>query len=311
MSEQWVATRFGGPEALELRTVELPPPQTGEVTIEVRAAGMNPVDYKHLRAGGDPSVLPLPIGEEVAGVISAIGPDTPIATGSGSVGDAVIGFRVRGGYSSALTTRADNFFAKPDSLDYPQAANLMLAGTTASEMLHVTGVQQGDTVLLHGAAGAVGVSVLQQARLLGITVIGTADAANFDAVRGYGGIPVPYGPGLEGRVRKLAPEGIKAAFDAVGTTEAIDVSEALVADRRRIVTIAAHDRAQSDGLIWIMASIPASNEYRNSQRIHLLQLTAPGKLEVPVGATYPFERAREAVEALMGRHPYGKLALIV
>lgn len=141
-------------------------------------------------------------------------------------------------------------------------------------------------------------------------MIGTADARDFDKVSRYGGVPVQYGPGLEDRIRDLASDGIVAALDAVGTTEAIDVSEALVADRKRIVTIAAPERAESDGILWIMASIPASNEFRNAQRHRLIRLAAEGKLEVPIGATYPLDLAPEAMAALMGHHPYGKLALI-
>jgi NADPH:quinone reductase len=310
MAFRWVATRFGGPEVLEMQSVALAPPQPGEVNIEVRAAGMNPVDYKRFKPGGDPSVLPLPVGDEVAGVVTAIGPDTQLASGGGVIGDEVMAFRVKGGYASALSAKAEDVFAKPDTLTFAEAANLLLVATTASEMLHVTKVKRGDTVLLHGAAGAVGSDVLQQARLLGVKVIGTADRKDFDAVAGYGGVPVQYGPGLEQRVRGLATQGIVAALDAVGTKEAIDVSEDLVADRDRIVTIANPERAASDGLRYIVSSLPASTEYRDSQRGHLIRLAAEGQLEVPIGATYPLEKAPEAVAALMGDRPYGKLALL-
>ena len=307
---QWVATRFGGPEVLEMRNVDLAPPRPGEVTIEVRAAGMNPVDFKHFMPGGDPNVLPLRIGDEVAGIITAMGPDTQLATGGGLVGDEVVAFRVKGGYASDLTARAEDVFAKPAKLSFPEAANLLLVGTTASEMLHASKVVRGETILLHGAAGGVGVAVLQQARLLGATVIGTADAKNFHHVSRYGGVPVQYGRGLERRVRALAPGGVVAALDAVGSTEAIDVSEALVSNRDRIITIANRDRAESDGLRWIGSVIPASEEYRKSQRLRLLHLAAEGHLEVPIGASYPLTKGPEAIAALMSAHPYGKIALV-
>jgi NADPH:quinone reductase len=89
------------------------------------------------------------------------------------------------------------------------------------------------------------------------------------------------------------------------------VSEALVKDRNRIATIAAPDRAASDGLRWIVSSIPASTEYRNAQRGRLIGLAADGLLGVPIGLTFPLDKAPEAVAALMGDHPYGKLALVV
>ena len=117
-----------------------------------------------------------------------------------------------GGCPTVLTNRSENaererlhlsanlVFAKPTKLSFPEAANLLLVGTTAAEMLHVTAVGTDDVVLLHGAAGAVGTSALQQARLIGATVIGTASKANFDEVARFGGVPVDYGPGLEERV---------------------------------------------------------------------------------------------------------------
>jgi NADPH2:quinone reductase len=310
VATQWVATDFGGPEVLQQRTVDLGPPGCGEVTVEVRAAGMNPADYKHIGPGQDRNLLPLTLGHEVAGILSALGPDTGLASGGGAIGYEVVAFQILGGYASAVTVNASDVFAKPPGLDFPQAANLLLAGTTASEMLHVTNVSREDVILLHGAAGAVGASALQQARLLGATVIGTAAPDNFAAVRRYGGIPVEYGPGLEARVRAAASGKVTVALDTTGSDEAIDVSLAVVANRGRIVTTAAFQRAKADGLVSIGASNPASGPYRASQRGRLLQLAADGHLEVPVGATYPLDDAPAALRALMGRHPFGKLALV-
>jgi NADPH:quinone reductase-like Zn-dependent oxidoreductase len=271
---------------------------------------MNTADFKHIGPGQDPSLLPLTLGYEVAGVVTALGPNTVLASGEGAVGDEVVAFQIMGGYTSALNVSAADVFAKPAGLGFPHAANLLLVGTTASEMLHATDVTSGDVVLLHGAAGAVGTSALQQARLLGARVIGTARPENFEQVRLYGATPVEYGPGLEDRVRIAAPEGITAALDTVGSDEAIDVSLALVGDRKRIVTIAAFDRANKDGIMVLGASNPASAPYRESQRAQLLELAGEGKLEVPIAATYSMEDAPAALAALMGRHPYGKLALV-
>src|SRR5690606_15062769 len=123
-----------------------------------------------------------------------------------------------------------------------------------------------ETILLHGASGAVGVSVLQQAALRGIRVIGTASRARFDEVRRFGGEPVEYGDGLAERVREIAEGSIAAALDAVGTDEALDVSRELVADRTRIVTSAAAARAQTDGFEWIVGSQPESALFRDEVR---------------------------------------------
>jgi NADPH:quinone reductase len=162
-ARRWIAKGFGGPEVLEEIRVDLPDPGPGEVTLEVRAAGMNPADYKHFRPGQDPKLLPLTIGSEAAGVIAALGPDTEIASGGGDIGDEVVAFRVSDGYSSALNSAAGDVFAKPRPLTFSQAANLLLVGTTAAETLNVVGVAERETVLVHGAAGGVGSSVVQQA----------------------------------------------------------------------------------------------------------------------------------------------------
>lgn len=188
-ASKWVATGFGGPEVLALIETDVPEPGPGEVTIEVRAAGVNPADYKHFAAGQDPALLPLAVGFEVAGVVSALGPGTGLASGGGAAGDEVVASLVTGGYASALTVPAADVFARPAPLSFAQAANLLLVGTTAAEMLEVTGVRPGDTILVHGAAGAVGASVLQQARALGARVVGTAVEADFGLVRTFGAQP--------------------------------------------------------------------------------------------------------------------------
>ena len=310
MATQWQATDFGGPEVLKQVTIDLGRPKRGEVTIEVHAAGINPADYKHFAAGQDRSLLPLAVGYEASGVISTIGPGTEIATGGGAVGDEVAAFPIMGAYASHVTVKAPDVFAKPANLTFPEAANLLLVGTTASEMLHVSGVRAGDVVLLQGAAGAVGTSALQQARRLGATVIGTTAKANFDAVARFGGVPVEYGPGLEERVRAAAPGPVTAALDTVGSDEAVDISLAMVADRKRVVTIAAPHRAKSDGLQWIGGSNPKSGPYRASRRAQVLEMAAHGAITVPIAMTFSINDAPSAVAALMGPHPSGKLALV-
>src|SRR5580658_4765163 len=147
---QWIATDFGGPEVLQLREVDVPPPGPGEVTIGTRASGMNPADYKHFGPGQDHHLLPLTVGYEAAGVITAVGPGTSIATGGGAVGDEVIAFQILGGYSSALNVRASDVFAKPGTLDFAQAANLLLASTTAAELLATAGVDERDPAAARG-----------------------------------------------------------------------------------------------------------------------------------------------------------------
>jgi NADPH:quinone reductase len=309
VARKWVAVDFGGPEVLRDIEVDVPDPGRGQVTIGVRACGMNPADAKHIAPGQDPKLLPLSLGFEVAGVVTALGPDTQLASGRGAVGDEVVA-EVPGGYATAVTTSASGVFAKPSTLSFPEAANLLLVGTTAADLLHTSGAKQGETVLLHGAAGAVGVSVLQQARLMGVRVVGTASQANFDFVRRFGAVPVEYGPGLLDRVRAAAPEGIAAALDTVGSQEAGDVSLALVADRKRVVTIAAAPRAKADGYVFVGASNPASGPFRARARSRILKFAQDGGLVVPMAETFKFADAPAALAALTSPHPPGKLALV-
>ena len=269
---------------------------------------MNPADAKHVATGaGD---FPRAIGYEVAGVVTAVGPGAEIGSGPVAVGDEVLAFRISGGWATEVTVPAQDVFAKPSSLSFGEAANLLLAGTTAAEMLHVVGVARGDTILVHGASGAVGVSVLQQAAWIGARVIGTASPSNHDVVRRFGGEPVAYGDGLEERVRAAAPDGVAAALDCVGTEEAVAVSLSLVADRGRIVTIAAADRAREEGFLAIAGARPASREFRASVRAELVRRAGAGELVVPVARSFPLADALAATELLMGQHPGGKLVLV-
>ena len=311
-ARQILAPRFGGPEVLEVVDIEVPPAGPGEVTIEVRAVGLNPADYKGFsgKTNPDPAQLPIRPGFEVAGVVSAIGADTELASGGGAVGDAVLAFRISGGYASFVTVPAKNVFAMPRALTFPAAANLLLAATTAADMLDAVQAAEGDTLLVHGASGAVGVSLLQQARLLGAHVIGTAAERRFEVVRDFGAQPVEYGPGLADRVRALAPGGVAAALDTVGTDEAVDVSLELVADHDRIVTIAAFQRAQRDGILFRGGGNPDSVRFRNAVRQRLVDLAASGDLVVPVAQTFPLAKAGEALTLLAQGHAGGKLALI-
>lgn len=314
MAMRWVAPAWGAPAEWRFEEYQPLSPGPGEVTIRVRAAGVNPADAKHVAAPRPGVELPVPIGYEVSGVLTAVGPDTEIVTGAASVGDEVIAFRVRGGYATELTVPAQKVLRKPSTLSHAEAANLLLAGTTAAEMLHITGAEAGHTLLLHGASGAVGLSLLQQAALRGIRVIGTASPARFDAVRRYGGIPVAYGPGLTTRVdealRAVGIDRIDAALDAVGTSEAVDASLALVTDRGRIVTIAASGAAAEHEFHAIAGSMPASAAFRDAVRGDLVDLAERGLLAVPMAREFPLDQAPQAHAMLAGGHPGGKIALI-
>jgi NADPH:quinone reductase len=304
MDYRWVAVDFGGPEVLRRVEVNVPEPKAGQVRIDVRASGMNPADAKHVASGQSRSLLPLTIGFEVSGIVSAVGGDADF-----SVGEAVLA-RASGGYATAVTVPASGVYRKPSPLTFPAAANLLLVGTTAADLLHTAGASSGETILLHGAAGAVGVSVLQQAKVLGVRVVGTASQANFAFVERFGGVPVEYGPGLLERVLGVASEGLAAALDTVGSAEAGDVSLALVKDRSRVVTIADAPRARADGYVFVGASNPASGPFRAQAAPSIVAMAADGNLVVPMAATFPFDDAPAAFAMLTSPHPPGKIALI-
>ncbi|MGR6964757.1 quinone oxidoreductase family protein [Geodermatophilus sp. URMC 61] len=314
MTRVVLATAYGGPEVLTVVDQPVGDPGPGQARVEVRAAGVNPADWKSYTGafGTDPGQLPRRLGYEVSGVVTAVGPDAAGPAGPLSVGDEVIAFRVSGGYAAELVVPASALVPKPGSLGWEQAAGLMLTGATAVHALTATGVGEGDTVLVHGAAGGVGLMAVQLAALRGARVIGTVGSDGADLVRRFGAEPVRYGDGLADRVRELAPDGVDAALDLVGTDEAVDVSLQLVADRQRIATIAAFGRAGSEGIKALGAGPGADpgTELRDAARLDLAEAAGAGRLEVVVAATFPLEEVAAAHRQGMAGHTHGKLVLL-
>ena len=315
MSLVALATAYGGPEVLTVTDETVGEPGPGEARIAVRAIGVNPIDYKSYSGafGRDPSRLPLRLGSEAAGVVTAIGPDAAGPAGPLAVGDEVIAYRAPGAYAAELLVPAQALVPRPGELDWPQAAGLMLTGATAWHALAVTGAADGDTVLVHGGAGGVGVMAIQLAADRGARVVATASPANHDLLHELGAVPVSYGNGLAERVRAAAPQGVDAAVDTVGTDEAIDVSLELVADRSRIVTIAAFARGLELG-IKVIGGAPGADpgtEIRQAARLELVQLARARHLRVIVSQTFPLTEVAAAHRAAMTGHARGKIALTV
>ncbi len=219
MTKTVVAQTYGTPEVLKLVDVDLPAPKSGEVLVDVKAIGVNPFDFKLYSGafGTDPEKLPIRLGGEAAGVVSAVGDGVTNV----NVGDEVIVSPGNGLYSEQVVVPVSSVTAKPAGISWEQAAGLLLVGGTAVDALDTIRVGSGDTVLIHGASGGVGAIAVQLAVGRGATVIGTAGASNQDYVRSLGATPVLYGHGLEARVRELAPNGVDAAFDTAGTDEAV------------------------------------------------------------------------------------------
>ena len=315
MSLVALATAYGGPEVLTVADETVGEPGPGEARIAVRAIGVNPIDYKAYSGafGRDPSRLPLRLGSEAAGVVTAIGPDAAGPAGPLAVGDEVIAYRAPGSYAAELLVPAQALVPRPAELGWPQAAGLMLTGATAWHALAVTGAADGDTVLVHGGAGGVGVMAIQLAADRGARVVATASPANHDLLHELGAVPVSYGNGLAERVRAAAPQGVDAALDTVGSDEAIDVSLELVADRSRIVTIAAFARGLELGL-KVIGGAPGADpgtEIRQAARLELAQLARAKHLRVIVSQTFPLTEVAAAHRTAMTGHTRGKIALTV
>lgn len=309
-----VATGFGGQEVLSQIEVPVLDPGPGEVAVRVGAAGVNPIDYKLYSGsyGTDPSQLPMRLGFEAAGVVTAVGARAAGPAGPVSVGDEVIVYRATGAYAEHLLAPADQVLPRPETLSVAQAAGLMLAGVTAVHTLTATSVGAGDTVLVHAAAGGVGLMIGQLARARGARVIGTAGQAQHQLLRDLGVEPVDYGDGLADRVRALAPDGVQAAVDAVGTDEAVDVSLELVADRDRIATIAAFERGSAEG-IQVLGNGPGGDpgdEIRDAARLELVRLATERKLTVTVAKELPLARAGDAHRLVRDGHVHGKVVLV-
>jgi NADPH:quinone reductase-like Zn-dependent oxidoreductase len=314
MASVVIAAEYGGPEVLSVVDEPAGEPGPGEARIEVRAAGVNPVDYKVYSGafGRDPASLPLRLGSEAAGVITQVGPDSAGPAGPLNIGDEVIAYRAPGAYASELVVPAQALIPKPATLDWAQASGLMLTGATAWHCLVAAGVSDGDTVLIHAGAGGVGLMAVQLAVATRATVIATASPARHDILRELGAEPVAYGPGLAGRVRELAPGGVDAALDLIGTDEAVDVSLELVTDKTRIVTIAAFGRAGQAG-IKALGGGPGADpgtELRMAARLDLARLADQRKLRVVVAGTFPLDKAADAHLAIMTGHTSGKIALV-
>ncbi len=313
MSRVVVAAGYGGPAQLEVREGAVPAPGPGEVTVQVRAAAINPIDHKISSGlmGADATRLPLPMGMEVAGVVTAVGADAEGPGGPIAVGDEVVAYPVTGGYAEALNAPATSVFSKPAGLDWAQAAGMTLTGVTAYHLLEATGVGPGDTVLVHGVAGGVGLTAAQLAIGRGATVIGTAAEHRHDALGGHGILPVTYGDGLADRVRAAAPDGVDVALDTIGTDEAVEVSLELVADRARVASVAAFGRADTG--IQLLGGGPGADpgtEIRDRARLEIADLVGRGDLEVVVARTFPLTEAAAAHRLVLGGHAGGKVVLL-
>ncbi|MGV9674314.1 NADP-dependent oxidoreductase [Nocardia sp. NPDC003482] len=291
--------RFGGPEVLELVEAPVPDPTGEQVRVAVRAAGVNPADWKRREGLFGPLEFPAGAGLEIAGVVDAVGPDA-----RWRVGDEVIGWAVSGGY--AEYTLATQLAAKPAALSFPDAVAIPVAANTASGALDALKLTSGETLLVNGASGAVGAIAVQLARSAGARVLGTASAANQDVLRELGATPTTYGDGVADRVRALAPDGVDAILDCAGHGF-LDAAIELRGGTDRIVTIA--DTAASDKGV---AFFSRGGKADLAAVDRVARLVADGEYRLP-GAprVFPLAEAAAAQEERRTGHGLGKIVLTV
>jgi NADPH:quinone reductase-like Zn-dependent oxidoreductase len=294
---------FGGPEVLELREVPEPHAGPGEVRVRVAAAGLNPMDWgissNPEAAARFGITVPSGFGYDFAGVVDeADGGATGFA-----VGDRVYGGALGRAAADFVVVKAPGaLFRTPDGISDEVASTLPVAGSTAAAALAAIGPRPGDTVLIGGAAGGVGVLAVQLAKLAGATVIGTASEGTFEFLRQLGAGPVAYGPGLADRVRALAPGGVTAATDLFGT-ETAEAALALGVPPGRISTIAAGPNPP--GGVRPTGGIDA----RPDALQRITDAILAGTITVPIAAAFPVEKIRDAVTLQAGRHVHGKIVV--
>ncbi|MFB6440581.1 NADP-dependent oxidoreductase [Streptomyces sp. NPDC056411] len=289
---------FGGPDVLHLEDAEEPHAGPGQIRVAVRAAGVNPVDWR-IREGQfqevRPVELPAGVGQDAAGVVDQVGEHVEGV----EVGDRVFG-RGSGTYAEFAVLAA--WARMPESLTFEEAAGYPSVVETALRIIGQAGVRSGQTLLVSGASGGVGSAVLQIGRERGITVIGTAGAANQEYLRSLGALATTYGEGWVERVRRLGQ--VDAALDLAGSGVIRELVE-LTGDPRRVVSIAdlgapAHGARYSG----VTGNVPEA-------LAEAVRLITRGKLHIPVEKSYPLAEAPAAHIDSRAGHTRGRRVIVV
>lgn len=294
---------YGDPDVLVPEEVPDPVPGAGEVLVRVRAAGVNPADWKQRRglwSGGTPLTGSRGIGHDLAGVVEALGEGVTGPT----IGDEVFGTG-RDTYAEIALTTPAQLAARPSEVPWETAGGVGVAGRTAYRVLRLLEIGPGDTLLIHAAAGGVGIVATQLALAWGAEVVGTAGSDNQAFVRELGATPVRHGDGWARRVRAAAPDGVDAVLDASGRGE-LGASVELAGGPDRVLTIAATDAGEhgvrfsgDDG------GVDVSDAFSELGR-----LLASGDLVLPVWRTFPLAAAADAHRVSEGGHLRGKIVLL-
>ncbi|WP_328332313.1 MULTISPECIES: NADP-dependent oxidoreductase [unclassified Streptomyces] len=289
---------FGGPEVLRLIDAEEPHAGPGRIRIAVRAAGVNPVDWRVREGqilGAHPTELPSGVGLDAAGVVDEVGEGVEGV----EAGDHVFG---EGASTYAEFAVLSAWAPMPDGLTFEEAAGYPSVVETALRIIRETGVRPGQTLLVSGASGGVGSAVLQIARDRGITVIGTAGAANQDYLRSLGAVATTYGEGWAERVRQLGR--VDAALDLAGAGVIRELVE-LTGDPQKVISIADLG-APALGVRFsgVAGSVPDA-------LAEAAGLISRGKLHIPVEKSYTLAEAAAAHIDSRAGHTRGRRVIVV
>jgi NADPH:quinone reductase-like Zn-dependent oxidoreductase len=295
---------YGGSDVLYVADVPTPVPGQGQVLVQVRAAGINPGEAK-IRDGAlhsrFPATFPSGEGSDLAGVVAQAGP----GVAGWSAGDEVIGWTDnRASHAEYVLVEAEHLVPKPEPVPWEVAGALFVAGVTAYAAVRAVDPKPGEVVVVSAAAGGVGSIAVQLARFAGATVIGLAGEANHDWLRAHDVVPVTYGEGAADRIRQVAGR-VDAFIDTFGGGY-VDLALQLGVPPARIDTIANFAAAATLGVKAEGSAAGSSPQILAD----LADLAADGRLEVPIAASYPLDRVREAYDELAAGHTHGKIVLL-
>ncbi|KYG25709.1 NADP-dependent oxidoreductase [Priestia endophytica] len=294
----------GPPNVLKVMEFDNPHAGAGQVRVRIRAAGIQPFDLEVRSSGWAPPGLevryPQILGNEFAGIIDQVGDKVT----DFSVGSEVLGWALLACYAEYVVVSVDQIVHKPQNMPWEEAGAITASGQTAHTALQELGVDKGDTILIHAAAGGVGTFAVQLAQAWGATVIGTASERNHDYLRSLGAFPVTYGDDLVDRVRSLAPNGVNVAFDAAGD-HALHASLELVENKDRIGTIVAFDLAEELGVR------PIRSQRSVDRLAELVELYSQGKLQIYIRKAFPLHQAADAHREIESGHGRGKVVLTI
>ncbi|MFE7566632.1 NADP-dependent oxidoreductase [Streptomyces sp. NPDC057539] len=297
-------SEYGTPDVLRIVDVPTLTAGPGQVRLAVRAAGVNPIDWKILHGFMRqvmPVDLPGGLGSDVAGVVDQVGEGVTAF----SIGDEVLGASLTPSYAQSALADPAALVAKPTSVPWEVAATLAGSGITAWEVLNKLKISTGETLLVHGAAGGVGTFAVQLAVARGARVIGTASERNHEQLRSFGVEPVTYGKGLVDRVRAISPHGVDAVLDASGRGEIPDSIE-LAGGPTRVLSLVAFDAADTGIQVHMTEPGAGGPEALGG----ILALIEAGRLQMPVAGTYPLDEVAAALAVSQSGHLSGKLVVL-